>query len=937
MARNRDNHKNKLKLLYTYARSLKNKLSEFGAIVSIENPDMIAVTETWTNSELNKAEFELPGYRLEWSHGLDTSVGRGGGAAIYVRQDIPYRKIELSNDGNEFNIICIEIIQKGGKPECTTIGLIYRSSNISRNNNTILMEECDKLFRKHSIIMGDFNFRKIDWDRLNSDNEGKEFLDIVQNNFMTQFIKVPTRGDNILDLVLGSEPNMVENEQDIGKLEESYHDIVTLDINLRTVRKKNVTLIDDYKKANWQEINKILAETDWNKELGELDVNNSWTLFRTKIGNLCEKFIPKKKVKNRNRPLWMKQNDIKVIRKKRKLWDKYRQSKDYRDYLEFKSAEKEVKVQIKLAQKLFEENLVKNLKQNPKAFYSYVRSKSRTKDIIGPLKDNDGRVIHEEESMTDILNAYFCSIFTRENRFDGSLVGNKYTGKKLGSLIIKEDDVIAKLGKLKLGKSAGPDGISTTFLMNTKHLISKPLTLIYNKTITEGVVPQDWKRANVTPLFKKGSREEPGNYRPISLTSVVCKVMESILKNEILDHINKEIPINKSQHGFTANRSCLTNLIEYLEKVTEILDSGGSLDVIYLDFSKAFDRVPHQRLIHKLEDYGITGNIKMWIESWLCGRTQRVVINGSKSGWESVLSGVPQGSVLGPLLFLLFIDDIDKSVNSFLKKFADDTKVYREVNCEQDRRELQMDLDNLGNWSENSLMDFNVGKCKVMHIGSKNPKFRYKLNDKELQTVTEEKDLGVLVHNTLKCSFQCDEAVKRGNRILGMIYRNFCLLDKDNILRLYKLLVRPHLEYAVQAWSPYMVKDIEKLESVQRRATRMIQGFRNLDYKERLRRCGLTTLKTRRIRGDMIETYKILTGKEGLDKDIFFKPPHRTLGRGHDLKLYKNKCRLDVRKFFFSHRVVDEWNKLPVDVVESETLDQFKARIDRHFLERGKL
>jgi len=572
-------------------------------------------------------------------------------------------------------------------------------------------------------------------------------------------------------------------------------------------------------------------------------------------------------------------------------------------------------------------------KHNQKAFYSYVRSKSRTKDTVGPLNGNNGNLIHDDEGMANRLNRFFCSVFTRENNV--TLEDISYSGEKFDNIIVGEDEVIENLGKLKLGKAPEPDGTST-FFVNTKDWIAKPLPLIFNMSLREGVVPQDWKKANVTPLFKKGCRQDPGNYRPVSLTSIACKVLESILKRAILQHIEKNKPLNNSQHGFMANRSCLTNLLEYFEKITEILDNGGSVDVIYLDFSKAFDKVPHRRLIAKLENFGITGRVKYWIENWLSGRTQRVLINGCKSEWESVLSGVPQGSVLGPLLFLLFIDDIDDGVNSFIKKFADDTKVFREVNNLRDSNNLQEDLNGLNEWAQKWLMEFNVAKCKVMHMGSKNCQLGYNLGGNELEVVTEEKDLGVIVHNSMKTNRQCAEAAKKGNKILGMIGRNFCHLDKNNLLRLYKLLVRPHLEYSVQAWSPHMVNDIKKLEAVQRRATRMIHGFKDLEYEERLNRCRLTTLETRRIRGDMIETYKILTGKEKLDKDLFFKQPYRSSRRGHELKIYKGKCRLDLRKFSFSNRVVNEWNKLPKCVVGSKTVNQFKAGIDEYFRDIGK-
>ena len=255
--------------------------------------------------------------------------------------------------------------------------------------------------------------------------------------------------------------------------------------------------------------------------------------------------------------------------------------------------------------------------------------------------------------MANILNRYFCSVFSREGSV-GTVIRNN-SGKKLNSLEIREEDVLEKIGNLKLGKAAGPDGISATFLIKCKELIARPLTIIFNKSLKEGNVPQDWKCANITPLFKKGCKQEPGNYRPISLTSIACKILEGILKKEILEHINNEVPLNNSQHGFMTRRSCLTNLLEYLEKVTEILDSGGSMDVIYLDFSKAFDKVPHQRLLNKLENFGISGEIKSWIQNWLTGRTQRVVINGCKSDWELVLSGIPQDSVLGPFNHFYFL------------------------------------------------------------------------------------------------------------------------------------------------------------------------------------------------------------------------------------------------------------------------------------------
>ena len=292
--------------------------------------------------------------------------------------------------------------------------------------------------------------------------------------------------------------------------------------------------------------------------------------------------------------------------------------------------------------------------------------------------------------------------------------------------------------------------------------------------------------------------------------------------------------------------------------------------------------------------------------------------------------------MLGPLLFLLYIDDIDDDLKSVLLKFADDTKIFREVNSLEDKEYLQNDLNMLQKWADRWLMEFNLKKCKTLHLGSKNKDYVYELGGSPIQSTGSEVDLGIVVDKSLKVGNQCAIAAKKGNAMLGMIKRNFNNKDKDSIVRLYKMIVRPHLEYAVQAWNPYLAKDISLLEGVQRRATRMISSFKGLDYRERLKRAGLTTLETRRLRGDMIEVYKIMTGKEGLDKDLFFKRAGR-ISRGHKYKLEKFGSRLDIRKYCFSNRIVDAWNNLPDQVVSSESLNKFKNALDEHFKAIGKI
>ncbi|CAM4592116.1 unnamed protein product, partial [Lepidochelys kempii] len=270
-----------------------------------------------------------------------------------------------------------------------------------------------------------------------------------------------------------------------------------------------------------------------------------------------------------------------------------------------------------------------------------------------------------------------------------SFVGDK--SEELLQIEVTLEEVLELIEKLNRNKSLGPDGIHPRVLKELKCEIAELLTMVCNLSFKSATVPSDWKIANVTPIFKKGSRGDPGNYRPVSLMSVPGKLVETLVKNKIVRHIEKHKLLCKSQHGFCKGRSCLTNLLEFLEGVNKHVNKGDPGNIVYLDFQKAFDKVPHQRLLCKLNCHGIRGKILSWTENWLKDREQRVGINGKFSEWRGVTSGVPQGSVLGPILFNIFINDLEKGVNSEVAKFADDTKLLKIVKTKADCEELQKD------------------------------------------------------------------------------------------------------------------------------------------------------------------------------------------------------------------------------------------------------
>ncbi len=497
--------------------------------------------------------------------------------------------------------------------------------------------------------------------------------------------------------------------------------------------------------------------------------------------------------------------------------------------------------------------------------------------------------------------------------------------------------VLKKLKDLKTSKAPGPDQIHPRVLSETATAIAKPLCMIFNTSIRTQKVPDQWKIAHVAAIFKKGSRAEPLNYRPVSLTSVLCKVLEAVIRDHLIDHMKKNLLLSDRQFGFISGRSTTLQLLKVLDDWTKILEAGDDVDIVYFDFMKAFDKVPHKRLVKKIESFGITGSLLGWIKSFLNERWQRVVVNEAYSEEVQVISGIPQGSVLGPLLFVLYINDLPDTVLSESYMFADDTKLFRKIRDGTCCRALQEDIDRLLEWSKKWLLQFHPQKCKTLSIGTRHRGLQreYKMTGSDgnqilLENVSYEKDIGVVVDEALSFQKHINEKVNKANSIMGLIRRSYDYLDEENFVLLFKALVRPHLEYANAVWAPYKVKDIDIIENVQRRATKAIPSLKHLNYEERLKRLGLPTLVYRRKRGDMIELYKITSGIYDSSVCTFITDNfNKTTTRGHQKKLYLEYARLNVRKQYFGIRNIVAWNNLPENVVNSPNVKVFESRLDR--------
>ena len=940
-----------LKCLLTNTRSVVNKFVELQSYVDHHKPYIIAITESWCTDYISDAELQLPNYNL---FRCDRKRATGGGVLLYVHASLHAVPCD------DLSVMCIEdsVWSKVdlGKGEKLIVGVVYRAPSSDDINNKKLISAISDIENysdcEHHLIMGDFNVPNVDWNDFSCSNVRSSFaLDFINatlDSYLTQHVLQPTRhvpGQNpsILDLVFTSDPNSISQIEHHSPLGSSDHECIFFGIegfSKQYIKTSNVPKLN-YMKGDYLSLNAELNEVDWDTLMCHDSIDVNWNLFKNTVLNASTEYIPKViKRPTCNKPPWWSPHIGRAIKEKQKFYSHYKFTHSDADFAVYTQRRNQVKSMIRSAKSLYDKSLINNFTSNRKALYGYVRDKRKVKSTISQLEKSDGSLTDSDSEVVEVLNDFFQSVFTIEDSSSVPQFTSRVTCS-LREIGVTESGIYDKLSSLNPHKAAGPDCLHPCLLKHCAESLTRPLYLLYTQSLSNGAIPEEWKRANIMPIFKKGSKCKAGNYRPISLTSLLVKILESLIRTEIMTYLMDNSLVSHYQHGFVSKRSCFTNLLESLEAWTLAVDSGYGVDVIYLDYSKAFDSVPHLRLIEKLKSYGISGSLLLWLENFLSGRLQRVVLNGTQSEWTKVTSGVPQGSVLGPLLFVLYINDLPDIISCNLDVFADDTKIYSIITGECDAMALQRNLDKTQEWSIAQLLKLNLDKCKVMHIGNTRQTGYTMETDKisrsrlELSEVGCEKDLGLWTSSSLKSSLQCNKAAASAMRVLGMLKRTFTFNSKELFIFLYKTYVRPLLEYCVQLWCPYLVGDIDTLERVQRRATKLVPELSKLTYESRLRKIDIYSLYYRRRRGDLIETYKLLKGYYNVDWSNFFtlSPVHQT--RGHHLKLYKKPARLQLRANFFTQRVVNEWNSLPSDVVLAPTITSFKQKLDMYWKEIG--
>jgi len=913
-------------IIYFNAMGLTNKLDELQTLISDSEPDIIGVSQTHFTKQSPSSVYNLSYYNL---YRADRESGSHGGVALYVKSTLTVtsEKVCVDSFGEWESLWCTVMLPSG---EHIDVGCYYRIPSIPLPDHwssfSSALLQCPVSTQRHPTLMfGDFNFPSVDWQNCSTsqslNSASQQFLNFVQENSLNQSVVCPTRHrygqrSSLLDLVITTNDVTLSPIKHQAPLGRSDHDILSFSMEVAFSAKSSRNIRINFKKADFLLINDIIDSIDWTEELLGLDVNEQLRLLNTFLQDVIHTFVPTFNLPTAHRPLWLTQDVRALVNKKKRAYRKFKTNPSPTNFSLYKAVRNASVSGIRQAKLNFEEQLVFNSKQQPKLLYSYLNSGKKSQPA-SCLKNDDHTIVTDDQEIANKFNSFFASNFSASVRY------NPHRLPAQGIVTFNLTDVEEALKHLKEGTSGGADDLPAFFLKSCSKSLALPFFIVFSTSVETCTFPTCWKDANISPILKSGSPITVNNYRPVSLLPICSKILERLIYKQILSYCHDLSILNESQHGFLQGRSCLTNLLCTYDEVTSLVDAGIPCDVIFLDFSKAFDSVDHTILIKKLESSGFPNHIVNWVSSYLSERRQRVSLRGSYSPWVSVLAGVPQGSVLGPLLFNIYMADLPPYLTVGNSSYADDFKLFGPAF----NSSLQDSLSYIFSWAKRNHLSLNPSKCVVLHFGHNNPCHNYYLGGNLLSSPSSHRDLGVIIDNKLKFDLHAASVVNSATRKAHYVLKKFIHHDTNLFSLLYKTFIRPGLEYCSQICRPFYSTLFTKLENCQRRLTKWCFPIRHLPYLERLKILNLPTLRDRFDRGDAILTYQLLTKSLDINSShILTRNFNRT--RGHRFKLQGNTARLNCRQHFFSERTVVPWNGLSDFIVSAVSLNSFKSRYD---------
>jgi hypothetical protein len=868
----------------------------------------------------------------------------GGGVCLFYDDSVSCIQICVPAMFAHLELLCVDIHKGSVKQRFI---LVYNPPASSISYISDLCSCLDILCDIDYVctIVGDFNMPDIMWHDLSiQPTRSADFINFIINNGFSQLICEPTRGNNILDLILTNDDLAACNIAIQSPFSTSDHSSIVWTAWFPTMSDKiDERHVCDYllnfAHADYEGLRTFLAHIDWLHVFHlfhPLDVNSLWSAFKQVIYDAIALYVPKFK-RTSQKPKLYPSYITRALNKKKSLW---RKRHTIADRLAYKVHALKCDKLIRQHQAALERHVINS--KSVSAFYNHVNKKLNSAHKVAPLCQSNGAVLLSDDDKADVLNAYFASVFIPSDNLSSSSCNLPSCNAPVSSGVCFSIPVVLNaLRNCKNTLSSGPDHIPSVFWSKLANILSFPVAVIFTSSYQSSCVPNDWKHAFVTPVYKKGDASCVKNYRPISLTCTLCKVMESIVKKNIIDHVTTHNLLDCNQHGFLPSHSTASQLLECTYDWCKADNDKLPIDVLYIDFSKAFDTVSHSILAAKLKSFNFCESTVNWLSSFLSDRTQAVKCNHSMSQSISVTSGVPQGSVIGPILFVLFINDLPSICHPCcVKLYADDVKIYFAIHNNNDRVVLQKCLDRINDWAILCHLTFSFDKCQYLQIGYYDLNLSYVLGTHKIKPCESVTDLGVRIHSSLKPSSHCSLIAKKANSRAKLIIKCFLSRSASNFIRAFMCYVRPLLEYASVVWNPWLLQDINLIENVQRSFTRKVCFLCNLpavSYDERLVLFNMEKLELRRLKFDLIETFKIIHQFTACNLHNVLNlhnsvSVHNT--RGHAYKLVINRTCTSTFKFHFVNRIAAVWNFLPSECFSTNLISVFKSRLHRIDLNR---
>ena len=941
----------------TNAFGLQSKFSEFQHEVVSLDVDIAIVTETkFTEDKLAHADISIPGYADPFR--LDRSA-QGGGIGVWVKSTLAVKSIDTLDPGSH-EVLWLSLHMAAG--EDIVLGAVYRPGS-SADNDISLLEYLDKTIdqaRKLGtsiILTGDFNVHSESWLGSCKTTKAGDFLeDISTAHGLTQYVKEPTRGHNTLDLILTDFSGTVQTSTraPIGR---SDHSVVIAEFSSLTTHREDrcARPVWRYKHADWGRMRAFFRCTDWETIISE-DPNKFCSNLTSHISLGMKKFIPCKTLLVRpTDPDWWTPECSKATSAKQKAWkrwQKHPQDLDLRH--QFMTTVQDCVSTLhrsRLAKLQHLRHRLATGSLRDKAWWSCIKQAggNNRRSDVPLLTDNQGKEHVTSKEKAECFGSFFakkCSLG------DNDLSPNQvpplppWTGPRLTSIHFRQANVRRRLSQLDPSKATGPDAIPARVLKECAAELALPVTKLFTLCFITGTQPTLWKIANVVPVHKRDSKSKLKNYRPVSLLCILSKVMESIVNTQVVSFLEKNNIISQYQFGFRSKLGTADLLTALHTEWLQSLANGGAVQVLAIDIAGAFDRVSHVGILAKAEAYGIQGLLLTWLTHYLSDRQIRAVVSGSTSASFPVKAGVPQGSILGPTLFLLYVNDAEKCLptNASLAVYADDTTLYATIpsysDIDQASSLLQKSLDSLDRWGRAWRVQFEPTKSQGMLLDHHRPSWpppSLLFGGQPVSNTQKLKLLGVTFDAKLLYKEHIRNIARRANQRLNFLRRTVPILGPADRLTVYKGFVRPILEYACLVWMGAAPTHLSRLDAVQKRALKLVGPqviTDSLCYRRTVSAlCYLFKLQC--IAGPP-QLLRMVPQLASLPDDAPRTRLQSHLSVRHTQQLCKQlpANAQDALRRSFPSGVIDTWNELPAHILPGppslKSLPTFKTNVAKH-------